>query len=141
MYCSHCGQKLNDDAKYCFACGSRVASNYTDSRVDTGSRTVSNDSGYRATGAVSRAYPTDNQYQRNYYEPEPQYLDGHNPLVIALVCFFLGGIGVHNFVMGEAKKGVLKLLTCWFYLGIILALIDFIKILAGKYQINPHKFI
>ena len=130
MYCSHCGQKLNDDAKYCFACGSRV---------------VTNDTGYRATGAVSRAAsngavshaPT----SRSYYEPEPRYLNGHNPYLIALVCFLLGGIGVHNFVMGEAKKGILRLLTCWIGIGIILALIDFIKILSGSYQINPHKFI
>lgn len=131
MYCSHCGQKLNDDAKYCFACGSRVV-------YDTDSRTASNDTGYRATGAVSRAYPSDS---RSYYEPEPRYLDGHNPYLIALVCFLLGGIGVHNFVMGEAKKGILRLLTCGIGIGIILALIDFIKILSGSYQINPHKFI
>lgn len=122
MYCSHCGQKLSDDAKYCFACGSRVV----------------HDTDSRATGAVSRAYPTSS---RNYYEPEPQYLDGHNPILIALMCFLLGSFGIHNFIMGEAKKGVLRLLTCWFGLGIILALIDFIEILSGSYQINPHKFI
>lgn len=128
MYCSHCGQRINDNDKFCFACGSRVG------HIDAVS---------------SSTYQPQNTYQAQYTSPkivyeepeEPPYLDGYNPHIIALVCFLLGGIGIHNFIMGEARKGIFRLLTCWLGIGVILALIDFIKIVAWKYEINPRKFI
>ena len=48
---------------------------------------------------------------------------------MALICFFLGGLGIHRFMMGYTGLGILMLLT----LGCcgILALIDFIRILTG----------
>jgi len=48
---------------------------------------------------------------------------------MALVCFFVGGLGIHRFLMGHTGIGVLMLLTG----GVcgILALIDFIRILTG----------
>ena len=48
---------------------------------------------------------------------------------MAIVAFFLGGLGVHRFMMGYTGIGVLMLLT----LGCcgILTLIDFIRILTG----------
>ncbi|MCR5041287.1 MAG: TM2 domain-containing protein [Clostridia bacterium] len=58
-----------------------------------------------------------------------------------LLAFFLGGFGVHNFYLGESKKGVLRLLTCWFGLGGILALIDFIKMLIGSYEVDYEKAV
>lgn len=60
---------------------------------------------------------------------------------MAVVCFFLGTIGVHNFIMGETKKGIIKIVTSCIGVGSILALIDFIKILTDKYVIEPDKFI
>lgn len=64
----------------------------------------------------------------------------YDKIVIALVCFFLGGLGIHNFMLGETKKGVVKIvLNFCFGIGSILALIDFIKILMDKYEINPDK--
>ncbi len=64
----------------------------------------------------------------------------YDKLTIALVCFFLGGLGIHNFMLGETKKGVVKIvLTLCLGLGGILALIDFIRILMDKYEVNPDK--
>lgn len=65
----------------------------------------------------------------------------YNKTLIALVCFFLGGLGIHNFMLGEVKKGIVKIVaSLLFGIGIILALIDFIKILAGTYVIDPNAF-
>ena len=64
-------------------------------------------------------------------------LNGQDKMTMALICFFLGGIGIHNFMMGEKKRGVLKIvLTLCCGIGGILALIDFIKILMDKYEVN-----
>ncbi len=49
---------------------------------------------------------------------------------MALICFFLGGLGIHRFMMGYTGIGILMLLTvgcCG-----ILTLIDFIRILMGS---------
>ena len=48
---------------------------------------------------------------------------------MAITCFFLGGLGIHRFMMGHIGIGVLMLLTggvCY-----ILWLVDFIRILTG----------
>lgn len=64
----------------------------------------------------------------------------YDKTVIAIVCFFLGGLGIHNFMLGETKKGIVKIvLNFCFGIGSILALIDFIKILMDKYEVNPDK--
>lgn len=49
---------------------------------------------------------------------------------MAIVCFFLGGLGIHRFMMGYTGIGVLMLLTAG-CCG-ILTLVDFIRILMGK---------
>ena len=69
-------------------------------------------------------------------------LAGLDKVTMALICFFLGGLGIHNFMMKETKKGIFKIVaSCCFGLGCIFALVDFIKILTDKYVVDPEKLI
>lgn len=60
-----------------------------------------------------------------------------NKLLALLLCFFLGGLGAHNFYLGHKTKGLIQLAIClagwflFFFPYIILAIwiiYDFIKI-------------
>lgn len=54
---------------------------------------------------------------------------GKSQLVATLLCFFLGGLGIHRFYLGYTWQGVVQLLTLG-GLG-IWVLIDFVRILIG----------
>ena len=52
-------------------------------------------------------------------------------LVTLLLCFFLGGLGIHRFYTGHTKTGIAMLLTmggCGVW-----ALVDFIMIICNSY--------
>jgi len=53
-----------------------------------------------------------------------------------LVCLLFGGLGVHNFMMGEKGKGIVRLvLTLMFYgLGVLLAVWDLLKLITNTYR-------
>lgn len=50
----------------------------------------------------------------------------------ALLCFFLGGMGVHRFYVGKVGSGIAQLLTLG-GLG-VWAIVDFVRILCGKFK-------
>lgn len=56
--------------------------------------------------------------------------NGKSQLVAALICFFIGGLGIHRFYLGYTWQGIVQLLTaggCGIWV-----LIDFIRILTGS---------
>lgn len=112
--CLKCGVKTGEGNAYCANCGSAVNPN-AEVCLNCGVSTKKSIAGD---------------------------LGGKDKIVIALVCFFLGGLGIHNFMMGETKKGIFRIvmsLICG--LGSIFALIDFIKILMDKYVVDPTKLV
>ena len=62
-----------------------------------------------------------------------------NRWILAVICFFLGSLGIHRFVVGKIGTGILWLLT----LGVfgIGTLVDFIMILVGSFKDKEGKLI
>ncbi len=65
------------------------------------------------------------------YEPRPAGVSSKSRLVATLLGFFLGGIGVHRFYLGNIGLGVALLLLGWLTFG-IWPLIDWIVVIAGQ---------
>jgi TM2 domain-containing membrane protein YozV len=42
-----------------------------------------------------------------------------------LLCFFLGGIGIHKFYLGKKNDGIIYLVFCWTYIPAIVAIFEF----------------
>jgi TM2 domain-containing membrane protein YozV len=43
----------------------------------------------------------------------------------ALLTFFLGGLGIHRFYLGQNVIGILYLVFCWTFIPALIAFIDF----------------
>ena len=124
MFCKNCGEQMNDNQAICLKCG--VKTGQGNAYCANCGNAVAPNAEVCLTCGVAIKNTSD--------------FAGNDKVTIALVCFFLGAIGIHNFMMGEPKKGVVKIVfSCCFGLGAILALIDFIKILMDKYEVNPDK--
>lgn len=123
MYCKNCGEYMNDNQAVCLKCGAKAG--HGNSYCANCGQQVAPEADVCLNCGVS-VKKTVGQYDKT---------------LIAVICFFFGGLGIHNFMLGETKKGIIKIVfSLCFYLGGILALIDFIKILTDKYEINPDKF-
>ncbi|MEO6455510.1 MAG: TM2 domain-containing protein [Ginsengibacter sp.] len=63
------------------------------------------------------------------------YAGGKSKITAALLAFFLGGLGVHSFYMGNKKKGFVQLgLTI---LGIVLYLVGIVDFVSGMGESFP----
>ena len=130
MYCKHCGSPVNANQAVCLQCGVKVGdgtshchhcgcplNDHADVCLSCGVAVP------KKTGATA-------------------YLNGQDKLVMILLSLFLGGFGIHNFIMGENKKGLFRVITTFCCgIGWIFALIDLIKIATGSYVVDPEKLI
>ena len=48
----------------------------------------------------------------------------------AILAFFLGGIGIHRFYLGQGGRGIVYLLFFWTFIPALVAFIDFIIFLT-----------
>ena len=132
MFCRNCGEAMNDNQAICLKCGVEVGKGNS-LCANCGKPVAENQAVCLSCGVKIEDEKT---------AKENNNLNGQDKLTMALVCFFLGGFGIHNFIMKENKKGITRIiasLCCG--LGGILALIDFVKILMGTYVVDPTKLI
>ena len=127
MFCRNCGEAMNDNQAICLKCGVQTGTG-NNFCANCGNAVAPNAAVCLSCGVA---------IQQN---AGGAYLGGKDKITMALICFFLGGLGIHNFMMGDTKKGIVKIVFSFCLgLGGILALIDFIKILTDKYVVDPNK--
>ena len=130
MFCRNCGEAMNDNQAICLKCGVKTGEG-TKFCQNCGQEVAENAEVCLSCGVALKKASASN---------EPN-LNGRDKIVTALLAFFLGGLGIHNFYMGETKKGVLRIvLSLLCGIGGIIALIDFVKILIGSYTYNPEAY-
>jgi TM2 domain-containing membrane protein YozV len=77
------------------------------------------------------------QYAPQYAQQQPHYPQpatrhhARDKSTAALLAFFLGGLGIHKFYLGNVGLGVVYLLFCWTLIPALIGLIETI-ILANK---------
>ena len=132
MFCKNCGVEMNPNQAFCIKCGVSVGKG-TSYCANCGNSVSENADFCIHCGVAIK--------NKNFTNLNSSVNCPREKTTIALICFFLGGFGVHNFMMGEKKKGYIKIALC-FVFGIsgLLALIEFVKILTDKYEVNPDVY-
>lgn len=125
--CYECKTRINKKNKYCLNCG----------KASEGDTDVCSYCGEVIGNEFNVGNP-----ELNGTIGKIDSMGGHDRFIMAFVCIFFGIFGVHNFMMGEIKKGILKpFWTAMFGMGIILVIIDFVKILTDKYIIDTDAYM
>lgn len=125
MYCKNCGAQMDEVAAVCVNCGAAKG---------TGTAFCQNCGTEVAPGAavcLSCGVPTSSQ-------ANAAVAGGKEKIVAALLAFFLGALGIHNFYLGYKNKAIAQLLITVLTCGAgsivsgIWALIEFVQILTGS---------
>lgn len=128
MYCKNCGEQMNDNQAICLKCGVKVedGNKYC---ANCGAQLNEGAEVCTACGvAVKKA-------------EDKSKIGGQDKMIMGILGILLGGFGVHNFMMGEIKKGIIKIvLTFACGIGYILGIVDGIRILMDKYTVDATKF-
>ncbi len=63
-----------------------------------------------------------------------------NKNIAGLLAFFLGGLGIHKFYLGQTRKGILYILFCWTYIPGIIAFIEALMFWFGSKEEFDKKY-
>lgn len=128
MFCKNCGKEINENQAVCLNCGVKAGEG----------KAFCSNCGKEIDGNAEVCLNCGVALKKSINNKD--MLNGQDKTVMILICLFLGGLGIHNFMMGETKKGITKIILSFCCgIGGILALIDLVKICMDKYEINPEK--
>ncbi len=127
MYCKNCGAEMNEQAAVCMTCG------FAKGKGDKFCSACGKELNPGAAICVNCGAAVNNA---------AVVADGEqkSKLVAVLLCFFLGGFGIHDFYLGYTKYGIIKIVltVCTGVGGGIWALIDFIRLLTGSIHTDAN---
>jgi len=63
-----------------------------------------------------------------------------NKWIAAILAWFLGGLGIHKFYLGQTNKGILMLLFFWTFIPAIIAFVEAILLLCMSEETFAKKF-
>ena len=128
MYCKNCGEMMNDNQAICIKCGVKVGEGNTYC-ANCGKEIAANADVCLNCGVANK-------------KANSNYLNGQDKVVMIIIAVLIGGLGIHNFMMGETKKGIFRIVMSFLCgLGYIFAIIDAIKIACGNYIVDPEKLV
>ena len=125
MFCKNCGNPIDPQAAMCVKCGfaKGTCSNFCHNcgQPTQPGASICTSCGFAVNGAAAGG-------------------EQKSKLVAALLAFFLGSLGIHDFYLGYNKNGIIKIvLTCCTGVGGgIWALIDLIRLLTGSLHTDAN---
>ena len=125
MFCKNCGNPIDPQAAICVKCGfaKGTGSNFCHNcgQPTQPGASICTSCGFAVNGAAAGG-------------------EQKSKLVAALLAFFLGSLGIHDFYLGYNKNGIIKIvLTCCTGVGGgIWALIDLIRLLTGSLHTDAN---
>lgn len=131
MFCEKCGAQLDDNAQFCTACGAQVTAKAAEQPKEqyenvTGSSEIVNETpNAQSTGDGSQAGNAQNMnhagntgnYQQSYQQTNYQQAPNNgaytpkSKMAAGLLGIFLGGLGIHNFYLGNTNRALIQLLV------------------------------
>jgi thiol:disulfide interchange protein len=118
-YCANCGSQIPENTRFCEYCGTENASSQSTQRTQTTHQ--------KSTIEVKIVNPAPDPSYSGYGNVSPK-----SRLVLILLWFFFGILGVHYFYAGRIGMGLLWLITGGFFgIGWI---IDILVILSGSFK-------
>ena len=125
MFCKNCGNPIDPQAAMCVKCGfaKGTGSNFCHNcgQPTQPGASICTSCGFAINGAAAGG-------------------EQKSKLVAALLAFFLGSLGIHDFYLGYNKNGIIKIvLTCCTGVGGgIWALIDLIRLLTSSLHTDAN---
>ena len=134
MFCKNCGEAMNDNQAICLKCGVKTGDG-NKFCANCGKEVAENAEVCLSCGVAIKKSNSD-------------YLAGKDKVLIIVLLLLLGGFGVHNFVMGETKKGVTKILlttlgaiACGIgpIICFVLLIVELVRVCTDKYEVDTNK--
>lgn len=138
MYCTNCGKEIDNSAFVCVHCG--VKQGTGKNHCHNCGQPMNQDAAF-CTGCGVKTLSNQSSINLEGFNGGTR-----NKITAALLCFFLGVLGIHDFYLGYKVRGVIKLVCTATLVAVPLsatwALIDLIMILLdSKTDVDGNELI
>lgn len=121
-YCRKCGNQIKEGVNFCPSCGADCSSTQQNTQ--------------NSTQPQQTIVYVQAPQQQSVYVHKIEKSKG----VALLLCFFLGGLGIHQFYLGNTTQGVFYLLFSWTCIPALISIIDFILLLCMSESYFHQKY-